>query len=131
MAWRAAAMLPRGLEWAGSTTSAGRRRWLSDEQRSGGRVQFYQQLAYDRVANPLILPLAVLARWRVRRHAYRFRSSGGSSNASATCALSWEATLPSRTARYVAGRSPVADRAPREYLPVSDTVSHPNARVRP
>ena len=67
-------VLPRGLEeWAEFDYVGGAPRWLSDAQRK--RVdgfRFYQQLAYDRVANPLILPLAALARWRVRRHAYRF-----------------------------------------------------------
>jgi radical SAM superfamily enzyme YgiQ (UPF0313 family) len=67
-------VLPRGLEeWAEFDYVGGVPRWLSDRQRQ--RVdgfRFYQQLAYDRAANPLVLPLSVLARWRVRRHAYGF-----------------------------------------------------------
>ena len=67
-------VLPRGLEeWAEFDYVGGVPRWLSERQRQ--RVdgfKFYQQLAYDRTANPLVLPLSVLARWRVRRHAYGF-----------------------------------------------------------
>jgi radical SAM superfamily enzyme YgiQ (UPF0313 family) len=65
--------LPRGLEeWAEFDYVGGSPRWLSDEQRSRvDNFRFYQQLAYDRVGNPLALPLSAFARWRVRRHAYR------------------------------------------------------------
>jgi radical SAM superfamily enzyme YgiQ (UPF0313 family) len=64
--------LPRNLEeWADFDYVGGSPRWLSDEQRARvDNFRFYQQLAYDRVANPLALPLSAIARWRVRRHAY-------------------------------------------------------------
>jgi len=65
---------PRELEeWAEFDYVGGAPLWLPDEQRARvDSFRFYQQLAYDRVSNPLVLPLRALARWRVGRHAYRF-----------------------------------------------------------
>ena len=65
---------PRTLEeWSDFDYVGGAPLWLSDEQRERvDNFKFYQQLAFDRVVNPLRLPLRVLARWRVGRHAYRF-----------------------------------------------------------
>ena len=67
--------LPRELEgWADFDYLAGTPRWLSaDQQRLVDGFRFYQQIAYDRVGHPLLVPLRAAARWRVGRHAYGFQ----------------------------------------------------------